>query len=65
MITKYCESCPPTSEKRINSNGYEKIDPFINVGTGGAILVYHRIYTFFKENGLYDGTNDEQKQYIT
>ena len=35
----------------------EVFDPCMNVGTGGTVLVYHKIYQFFKESGQYDGTN--------
>ena len=51
-------------QKRIDSNDNQEFDSSINIGTGGSILTYYRIYQFFKQSGQYDGTNVEQKQYI-
>ena len=59
LITKYQQCCPPTLNQRIDSAGKQETDPYINVGTGGAVLVYHKIYSFFKDSGQYDGTNKE------
>ena len=45
---------PPSSEYYIDTGGERVDDPFIDHGTAGSILVYYKLYLFFRNNPKYD-----------
>ena len=49
-VAKYYENCSPSAQEEISSNGKKRVNPFMFSGTGGSILVYYKLYLFYKLN---------------